>query len=61
MAEGTRLCAVPSCRQPKPKLYDEYKERYFCDDACLVDYVAEYAEEFADYYGEINVYKLEDD
>lgn len=59
--EGTTVCAVPSCRQPNPKLYDEYEERYFCDDYCLVDYVAENPEEFAYYYGKNNTYELGND
>ena len=38
-------------------LYDERKERYFCDYLCLVDFVAEEPEEFATYYARNNVYE----
>lgn len=52
-------CAVPSCSQPNPKIYDERTELTFCDTICLIDYIAQYPEEFAEWY--IDLYISEND
>lgn len=57
-AGGTH-CAVPTCRQPNPKLYDERTELYFCDRGCFTEYVAKNPEDFAEWYAGLNLHELD--
>lgn len=52
-------CAVASCQQPKPKLYDDRKQLHFCDRQCLMEFFLENPEEFLDWYADLNIYETD--